>query len=347
MSHWYYHPVALPSSGMAEQARAHQNQLTKPQGSLGYLEEAVIQLAGLQQRAMPELKNIAIAIFAADHGVVAEGVSAYPQVVTAEMVRNFSRGGAAITVLAQQLSASFQVINLGTVAELEDLQNVTDCRIAAGTANFSIEAAMTAEQLQQALSVGCDTVMAFKNTDIFIGGEMGIGNTTSAAALACALLELSPAELVGAGTGLDEQGITHKVEVVTRALALHGEKLTQPLTILQTLGGFEIAALCGSYIACAQKGIPILVDGFISSVAALLACKINPAARAWMLFGHQGAEKGHQQILSALKARPILQLDMRLGEGSGAALALSVLQQACVLHRYMATFDAAGVTDKC
>jgi nicotinate-nucleotide--dimethylbenzimidazole phosphoribosyltransferase len=346
MSHWYYHPVALPSSGMAEQARAHQNQLTKPQGSLGYLEEVVIQLAGLQQRAMPQLNQIAIAIFAADHGVVAKGISAYPQIVTAEMIKNFSRGGAAITVLARQLSAKFQVINLGTIAELDIMPNVTDCRIAAGTANFCETAAMSAEQLQQALSVGCDIVMAYKNLDVFVGGEMGIGNTTSAAALACALLDLSPAELVGAGTGLDAAGIAHKVEVVQRALDLHGEKLTQPLTILQALGGFEIAALCGSYIACAQQGIPMIIDGFISSVAALFACKINPAARAWMLFGHQGAEKGHQRVLAALNARPILQLDMRLGEGSGAALAISVLQQACLLHRDMATFDAAGVTDK-
>lgn len=351
MSHWYYHPVALPSSSMAEQARAHQNRLTKPQGSLGYLEEAVIQLAGLQQRAMPELNNIAIAVFAADHGVVAEGVSLYPQIVTAEMIRNFSRGGAAITVLAKQLQAEFQVINLGTVAALEELPNVRDCRIAAGTKNFCVEAAMTAEQLQQALSVGCDAVsyekgMAYKNIDIFVGGEMGIGNTTSAAALACALLDASPQELAGAGTGLDEKGIAHKCDVITRALALHGEKLNQPLTMLQYLGGFEIAALFGSYIACAQRGIPVLVDGFISSVAALFACKINPAARAWMLFGHQGAEKGHQRILSALNARPLLQLDMRLGEGSGAALAISLLQNACVLHREMATFDAAGVTDK-
>jgi nicotinate-nucleotide--dimethylbenzimidazole phosphoribosyltransferase len=175
---------------------------------------------------------------------------------------------------------------------------------------------------------------------------MGIGNTTSAAALACALLDVSPEELVGAGTGLDEKGIAHKAQVVTRALALYSEKLNQPLSILQTLGGFEIAALVGSYIACAQRGTPVLVDGFISSVAALFACKINPPARAWMLFGHQGAEKGHQRILSALHARPLLQLDMRLGEGSGAALAVSVLQNACLLHREMATFVDAGVTDK-
>jgi nicotinate-nucleotide--dimethylbenzimidazole phosphoribosyltransferase len=346
MSHWYFHPVALPSASMAEQARQYQNQLTKPQGSLGYLEELVIQLAGLQQRAMPALDKIAIAVFAADHGVVAEGVSAYPQAVTAEMVRNFSRGGAAIAVLAKQLNAAFQVINLGTVLPLEVLPNVNDCRIAAGTQNFANNAAMTAEQLQQALAVGRDTVLAAEKTELFIGGEMGIGNTTSAAALACALLNVSPQELVGAGTGLDQHGIAHKITVVERTLALHAEKLTQPLTILQTLGGFEIAALVGSYIACAQQGIPALVDGFISSVAALFACRLNPSVRPWLLFAHQSAEKGHQRVLAALNARPILQLDMRLGEGSGAALAVSLLQNACVLHRDMATFAAAGVTDK-
>jgi nicotinate-nucleotide--dimethylbenzimidazole phosphoribosyltransferase len=346
MSHWYFHPVALSSGSSAEQAREHQNQLTKPQGSLGYLENMVIQLAGLQQRVLPAVDNIAIRIFAADHGIVAENISAYPQSVTAEMVKNFSRGGAAITVLAKQLQADFQVINLGTIEALEELPHVVDRRITAGTQNFINEPAMTPEQLQQALLIGRESVIALEKTDIFVGGEMGIGNTTSAAALACALLGIPAQELAGAGTGLDEKGIEHKIAVVNHALDIHANKLSQPLMILQYFGGFEIAALSGAYIACAQQGIPAIVDGFISSVAALFACRLNPAVRPWLLFAHQSAEKGHQQILTALNARPIFQLDMRLGEGSGAALAISVLQQACLLHRNMATFVGAGVTNK-
>jgi len=343
---WLSEPTAPLNEPSRQAAQTRHNQLTKPPGSLGRLEEIVIQLAAMQGSTRPTLDYPWITIFAADHGVAAEGISIFPQSVTLEMVRNFARGGAAICVLAQQLNATFEIINLGTVEDDESLQEVRHQRIAPGTANFTRQPAMTVGQLAEALNAGRQAAVraAGSGCQILIGGEMGIGNTTSASALACALTGVPAEQLVGPGTGLDQNGINHKCAVIQRALNLH--RIDDPLEALRRLGGFEIAALTGSYIACAQKGIPALVDGFISSVAALVAISINKAVREWLLFAHKSAEPGHLRVLEALKAEPLLDIGMRLGEGSGAATALPLLRLACALHNDMATFAEAGVSEK-
>ena len=347
-TNWLAQPCAALNETARVAALARQGQLTKPPGSLGQLEAIAVQLAALQGTNNPQIERIHIRVFAADHGVACEGVSVFPQAVTAEMVRNFARGGAAISVLAKQLNAWLEVINLGTVSPVEPLENVHDERIAAGTANFAQSPAMTETQLAAALQAGRTAVLRAKQdgAQLFIGGEMGIANTTSASAIACALLQESPQMLAGPGTGLDSKGVTHKAAVIRRALDLHRANLTQPLDVLRHVGGFEIAALAGAYLAAAQNGVPILVDGFISSVAALTAARFNPEARNWMLFAHVSAEPGHQRVLAALDAQPMLQLGMRLGEGSGAAMAVPLLRLACALHNNMATFAEAGVSGK-
>lgn len=345
--HFLKTTVKAPNQTFFTRASQHQNKLTKPPGSLGQLESLATQLASLQETNTPKIENILIRIFAADHGVTEEGVSAFPQAVTAEMIKNFSAGGAAISVLSKSLNANFGVINLGTVAPLPPLNQVIDQRIDAGTQNFCKTTAMSEEQLEEAILAGRDLILSEKETgtlDLFIGGEMGIGNTTSASALACALLKQPTSALVGKGTGVDDAGIQRKTHAIETALTLHNAMVASPLSCLQALGGFEIAGLVGASLACAQEGIPILVDGFISSVAALVAVELNPSIRPWLFFSHCSAEAGHAAILQHLNAHPLLNLNMRLGEASGAAVAVPLLKMACDLHNNMATFEQAGVS---
>jgi len=349
MTHSWWRDACQPVDAAAmTQATERQRQLTKPAGSLGQLETLAIRLAGLQGRERPRLEQVAIAVFAGDHGVVAEGVSAYPQSVTGQMLGNFVAGGAAISVLARQLQAHLEVVDLGTVDPTLTLPGVRHLRLGAGTANFTRQPAMTEAQMNAALQAGHDSAerAAQTGTQLFIGGEMGIGNTTAAAALASALLGCGAAALSGPGTGLDEAGVRHKAEVIERALTLHALDAQDPWRAAACVGGFELVALAGAYLACAQRGIAVLVDGFICSVAALLAVRLNPACRPWLLFAHHGAEPGHRQVLDALEADPLLALGLRLGEGSGAALAVPLLRLACALHADMATFAEAAVADR-
>jgi nicotinate-nucleotide--dimethylbenzimidazole phosphoribosyltransferase len=339
---WWDAPVAAPSQDAQEAARDRQRQLTKPPGSLGKLEQLAVQFAGWQDRSDPQLDTVAIRVFAGDHGVVAEGVSAFPQAVTVQMIHNFAIGGAAIAVLARHCGASFAVINVGTVAPGPRCNGVVNLDLAPGTANFCTAPAMSESLVLQALESGA--LHTPQSADLFIGGEMGIGNTTSAAALTSALLGLPAETTVGRGTGVDDAGLALKCDVVRRALDLHRTDGMRVLELLRCIGGLEIAALCGAYIACAQRGIPSLVDGYICSAAALVACRLNPGVRAWLLFAHRSAEPGHRHLLQALSAEPLLDLGMHLGEGSGAAVALPLLQSACRLHNEMATFAEAGVS---
>lgn len=343
---WLNDPIAVPDAQAAAQARLRQSQLTKPAGSLGELEALAIRLAGLQGRACPAVDRVHIAVFAADHGVAEEQVSAFPQDVTAQMLDNFAAGGAAISVLACHLGATLEVVDLGTVRHSRARQGVRRERIAASTANLAREPAMTPAQLAAALAAGRAAVYRALAADaeLFIGGEMGIANTTSATALASALLGLAPASLVGPGTGLDAHGVTHKLRVIERALALHAVHCTSPIETLRRLGGFEIAALVGALIVCAQRRLPVLVDGFIVGAAALVATRIAPGIGDWLLYSHCSAEPGHRSVLQALGARALLDLGLRLGEGSGAAVALPLLRIACELHASMATFEQAGVS---
>ncbi|TCO77524.1 nicotinate-nucleotide-dimethylbenzimidazole phosphoribosyltransferase [Plasticicumulans lactativorans] len=344
---WLHHPLPAPSAAAATAAAARQAQLTKPAGALGRLEALALRLAALQGVACPRLERVRIVVFAGDHGVVAEGVSAYPQVVTAEMLRNFARGGAAIAVLARLWGATLEVVNVGTVAPLEALPGVLDRRVGAGTGNLVREPAMSATQLDAALAAGFEAAerAADAAAQLFIGGDMGIGNTTAATALGCALLGCGAAALAGPGTGLDAEGVRRKARLVDAALARAG--VSDPLDALRELGGFELAALAGACLRSAQRGIPVLVDGFIASAAALAARRINPALGDWLLLAHRSAEPGHARLLAALAdggEAPLLDLGLRLGEGSGAAVALPLLQAACALHADMATFDEAGVS---
>lgn len=347
MDDWWRQPCQAISEPHVERARARQAQLTKPPGSLGRLEDLAVQLAGLQATDRPSLERVQVVVFAADHGIAEEGVSAFPQAVTCEMVRNFARGGAAINVLAQTVGAALEVIDVGTALAPEDLAEVRSERIAAGTANFAQQAAMRETQLAQALGSGRDAVSRARDNgaQLLIGGEMGIANTSAATALACVLLQRPAAELTGPGTGLNAKGVYHKAAVIDRALDLHGVTADQPLVALRHVGGFEIAALVGTFIAAAQNGLPVLVDGFIASVAALTATRINPSLADWLLYAHRSAEPGHARVLEALAAQPLLDLGMRLGEGSGAAVALPLLRQALALHNRMATFAEAGVSE--
>ncbi|NWA29145.1 nicotinate-nucleotide--dimethylbenzimidazole phosphoribosyltransferase [Pseudomonas gingeri] len=345
---WWLNPckaIDLQAQGAAFE---RQQQLTKPTGSLGQLEQVAVQLAGLQGRLKPRVDTLWIAIFAGDHGVVAEGVSAYPQEVTGQMLANFVGGGAAISVLARQLGAQLDVNDLGTVTPMLNLPGVRHLQIGAGTANFAQGPAMTEAQGRLALEAGRDSVRRAlaAGTELFIGGEMGIGNTASASAVACALLKCPAALLAGPGTGLDPAGVSHKAQVIERALALHAEHTDDPLQALFRLGGFEIAALAGAYVACAQEGVAALVDGFICTVAAMVAVRLNPECRQWLIFAHRGAERGHRHVLESLLAEPLLDLGLRLGEGSGAALAVPLVRLACDLHGQMATFAEAAVADR-
>ncbi|WP_397455971.1 nicotinate-nucleotide--dimethylbenzimidazole phosphoribosyltransferase [Pseudomonas versuta] len=345
---WWLTPCKPVNHEISMAAAARQQQLTKPAGSLGQLEALAVQLAGLQGRLKPRVDQLWIAIFAGDHGVVAEGVSAYPQAVTGQMLHNFVSGGAAISVLARQLGAQLDVVDLGTVTPMLNLPGVRHLELGAGTANFATGAAMTDSQGLKALQAGRDSVLRAlaAGSELFIGGEMGIGNTTSASAVACALLDYPASHLTGPGTGLDPAGVSHKAQVIDRALAFHDGLLDDPLQTLFRLGGFEIAALTGAYVACAQQGIVALVDGFICTVAAMVAVRLNPQCREWLVFAHRGAEQGHRHVLESLQAQPLLDLGLRLGEGSGAALAVPLVRLACDLHGQMATFAEAAVADR-
>lgn len=344
---WLNDPVVRPDKSITDIARERQKQLTKPAGSLGELESLAVQLATLQGREFPRVDKVRVTVFAGDHGVVASGISAYPQTVTVQMIANFCAGGAAISVLSNALGAELEVVDVGTVVEPDALPGVISHRAGAGTANFHEQDAMTDAQLVVALNAGRSAAIRAQEqgADLFIGGDMGIGNTTAAAALGCALLRAEPDLMAGPGTGLDQRGVAHKAALLREALSRYTRLDERPLEALRCLGGFEIAALAGAYIGCAQAGIPVLVDGYITTAAALVAVRFQPAVREWLLFSHQSAEPGHRTLLNALDAKPLLDLGMRLGEGSGAATAVPLLRAACDLHNRMATFADAGVDE--
>lgn len=339
---WFHQSAKAPNSEAIIAATAHQQVLTKPAGSLGRLEDIAIDFSGWQSTVNPQLDAIQICVFAGDHGVCQQGVSAFPQEVTAQMVFNFLAGGAAISVLAKQHGAQFQVINMGLVNPIDDAENLLNLALAPGTNDFTQDSAMSEQIMRNALAAGRDAVQT--DTQLFIGGDMGIGNTTSASAIYSLVLNQAPEITVGPGTGIDAEGIKTKQQVLYQALNLHADNIDSPLDILAKVGGLEIAGLVGAYIGAAQAGVPILVDGFITTAAALLAERINPSCRAWMLFAHKSAEPAHTLALEELNAQPLLDLGLRLGEGSGSGVAVSLIQSALVLHNQMASFADAGVS---
>ncbi len=350
---WWLEATAKISAQAQQQAQERQNQLTKPQGSLGRLEDVAISLAAMQNQAKPEIQSPHMLVFAADHGIVAQGVAAFPQSVTIAMLANFVSGGAAVATLCKQQNIKLRVINCGTASACERLIGIVHQPIMFGTHDFSQQAAMSAEQALLALTVGKDQVdqAHINGCDFVMLGEMGIGNTSSASCLSALLLDKDVETLTGVGTGMYGEALDHKKKVlvasVKRAQAQFELPISSaPLQALEQVGGLEIAAITGAYIRAAQLGIPCFVDGFITTAAALLAVKINPEVRAWLLFSHHSAEFGHGELLAALDAKPLLHLDMRLGEGSGAAVAFSTVLQALTIHNNMATFAEAAVENK-
>lgn len=338
--------VTPPQQGDYAAAAARQAQLTKPPGSLGALETLGNRLAAMQQRVAPDVSRAAIAIFAADHGVAEEGVSAYPQEVTLGMVHNFLAGGAAINQLAAVSGAELLIVDVGVKGELAAHPGLERAKVAWGTANFSLAPAMTAAACVQAVQTGAAAAQRLTRAgaQLLVGGEIGIANTTSAAALSAWLCRVPPAEVTGRGTGLDAQGLEHKRRVVEKALALHAPDIKTPFDALACLGGLESAALVGFYLQAAATRTPILLDGFIATAAALVAAELAPAAKGYMIASHLSQEQGHRMQLAHLQLEPLFALDLRLGEGSGAALAIPMVQSAAALLANMATFEEAGLS---
>jgi len=344
---WIEQIKPLDRRAMAS-AEERQGRLTKPSGALGRLEQLSIQLAGISGQPRPRIQQKVVVVMAGDHGVTAEGVSAYPQSVTSQMVLNFLAGGAAINVLARQAGARVVVADLGVACPLPTRPDLRNLKVAAGTANMVQEAAMSREQALQAISAGAglsDDEMA-KGLDILGIGEMGIGNTTAAAAIAAVLTGHDVVELVGRGTGLNDAGLLHKIDVVRQALATNRPDAKDAVDVLRKVGGFEIGGLVGAILATAANRRPIMVDGFIATSAAMLAVTLAPNVRPYLFAAHRSAEGGHGLMLAWLGLEPLLALDMRLGEGTGAVLAMQIADAACRLLDEMATFDEAGVDER-
>jgi nicotinate-nucleotide--dimethylbenzimidazole phosphoribosyltransferase len=340
-------PVDRGAAALADQ---HLSSLTKPPASLGYLEEIVRRYAAIRRDGSATKGRGALAVFVADHGIAEEGVSAFPKAVTLEMLRNIAGGGAAISVLARRFGYELRVLDVGVESDTstQPFEGVTYRRIGPGTRNFLKGAAMTREELQRAIEVGIEVAREFADSGVtLIGiGEMGIANSTSATAVISAATGITPAQLAGRGTGLDDAGLRHKIDVIERALERHRDAMHDGLGILAAVGGFEIAAMAGVCLGGAAANVPVVVDGFIATAAASAAIRIAPGLVEHLLFAHRSAEGGHAIVLEALGGRPILDLGMRLGEGTGAALAMSIIESALDLFHQMATFQSAGVSGK-
>jgi nicotinate-nucleotide--dimethylbenzimidazole phosphoribosyltransferase len=312
---------------------------------LGRLEGCSEWLAGLQGSEHPCVERRWLLLFAGDHGVTEEGVSAYRQEVTAKMVYQFVAGGAAVSAIARQHGIQVQVADLGVDHDFLGARGVADKKVRRGTRNLAREAAMTREECQRAIDAGAELVAELGEVDLLAVGEMGIGNSTSAAALAAALLGISASAAVGTGTGVGPSTMQHKIQVVETALALHRDELADPTTALACLGGYEIAGLVGAIEQAARQGLAVVLDGFITGVAALVAIRREPSVAAILMAGHRSAEPAHEAILKALELEPLLELDMRLGVGSGAALAMALVTTACRIDNEMVTFEEAGIED--
>jgi nicotinate-nucleotide--dimethylbenzimidazole phosphoribosyltransferase len=331
-----------------EAARLRQDVLTKPQGSLGRLESLHVQLAGITGNPLPNVERKAVIVMVGDHGVTAEGVSAYPAEVTAQMVLNFVRGGAAINVLAEQAGARVVIVDMGVAADLPADPAIISRPVARGTANMAQGPAMTRVQASEAVAGGIAVVTAeiARGLDLVATGDMGIGNTTASSAIVAAITGKPVAGITGRGTGVDDAGLQRKIAAIEQALSVNRPDATDPLDVLAKVGGFEIAGLVGVILGAAAHRVPVLIDGFISGAAALLATELCPAVRGYLIAAHMSVEIGHRTILERLELLPLVTLDLRLGEGTGAALAMHLVEAACRIPRRMATFTQAGVAER-
>ncbi len=332
----------------AEQAQLRQNTLTKPAGSLGRLETLSIQLAGMRGQPRPSFPRKAVIVMAGDHGVTAEGVSAYPASVTEQMVLNFLHGGAAINVLARQAGARVTVVDMGVAANLDPAPGLVIYKIANGTQNMFKGPAMSRAQAEQSIQAGVEIVEAeiSKGLDLVATGEMGIGNTTPSSAITAIFTELAPGKVTGRGTGVDEAGFRRKVEVIEEALRVNHPDRKDPVDVLSKVGGFEIGGLAGVILGAAAHRVPVILDGFISGAAALLAVELSARVKPFLVASHLSVEAGHRAILEHLGLKALLELDMRLGEGTGAVLAFHLADAAVKTLNEMATFSEAGVSEK-
>ena len=329
-----------------EKAQARQDSLTKPQGSLGRLEELAIKIAGIKAEPLPKIQHKAIVIMAADHGVVAERVSLYPQEVTRQMVFNFLAGGAGINVLARHIGARVAVVDMGVVGGFEPHPALVCKMIDFGTKNMAQGPAMTRQQAIDVLEAGIGVIETeiAKGLDIVGTGDMGIGNTTASSAILAAITGERVEKLTGRGTGIEDKQLAHKVEIIRWALATNRPNPEDPIDVLAKVGGFEIGGLAGVMLGAAAHRIPVVIDGFISGAAALIAVKLSPQAKDYLIASHLSAEAGHKVLLDYLGLVPLLNLGMRLGEGTGAALGIFLAEVAVKILTEMATFDEAGVS---
>jgi nicotinate-nucleotide--dimethylbenzimidazole phosphoribosyltransferase len=336
----------LDRAAMAE-AQSRQDILTKPAGSLGRLEELSIQLAGIQGKASPRIENKAMITMAGDHGVVAEKIGNWPQEVTAQMVENFLRGGAGINVLARQVGARIIFADMGVANDLKTHPQLIIKKVGYGTQNMCLGPAMTDEQAVKAIETGIDIVSTEvdRGLDIVGTGDMGIGNTTASSAICAVMTGKTVKEVTGRGTGLTDEQLTHKVDVINRAMAVNHPDPAKPLEVLARVGGFEIGGLAGVMLGAAAKRIPVVIDGFISGAAALIAAALTPQLKDFIIAAHVSAESGHPAMLKHLGLRPLLDLNMRLGEGTGAALGIFIAEAAARTLNEMASFAEAGVSE--
>jgi len=330
------------------EARMRQDNLTKPQGSLGQLESVSIQIAGIKGNPRPRITHKVIFTLAGDHGVTKDGVSAYPSEVTPQMVYNFLRGGAGISVLARHIGARVVVADLGVASVLERHPDLKDRKVAMGTRNMAVGPAMSREEATRSIEAGLQLVEEelTKGVDILGTGDMGIGNTTASSAITAAITGADVATVTGRGTGLDDKGWKKKVKVIEKALELNRPDPKDAIDVLSKVGGFEIGGIAGVILAGARYRIPVVIDGFISGAAALIAATLSPEVKPYLVASHQSAEQGHRVLLEYLGLKPLLNLDLRLGEGTGAALGIFLVEASLKILDEMATFSEAGVSEK-
>ena len=330
------------------QAQARLDRLTKPIGSLGRLEELAAHYVMITGEMNPKVPRGAVYTFAADHGVTVEGVSAYPSAVTAQMVLNFLCGGAGVNVLARHVGIEVRVVDIGVAFDFESAPGLIQRKVMPGTKNLMVESAMSLAQAEQALHVGIElaTEAAQEGIGLIGTGEMGIGNTTASSAIAAVMTGRSVAEVTGRGTGIDDAGHARKIDVIQHALALHRLDSTHAMEVLAKVGGLEIAGLAGLMLGAAAARIPVVLDGFIAGAAALIAVGLQPRCKDYLIASHQSVERGHRAILDHLGLKPLLDLDLRLGEGTGACLGMSLVFAAIKILTEMATFDEAGVSER-
>ncbi|GAB6180945.1 nicotinate-nucleotide--dimethylbenzimidazole phosphoribosyltransferase [Desulfotomaculum defluvii] len=340
--------IQVPDQSCEEQARQRLDRLTKPPGSLGILEEIAWRIAGIQRLPLPKLPQEKVSlVLAGDHGVAAEGVSAFPQEVTPQMIFNFLQGGAGINVLARQAGARVVVADVGVTGPPLEKEGLISCRVKSGTDNFTLGPAMSREEAIESIEAGITLLhQQVKERPALVGiGEVGIGNTTPSAAILAALTGVAPEEITGRGTGIDDKGLQHKIEVIKRGLAVNLPDANDGLDVLSKVGGLEIGAMAGVILGCAAAGIPVVLDGFISGAAAMLAIALAPLSRKFMFASHVSEEPGHRIMMQKLELKPILHMEMRLGEGTGAALAFPIIESALRIINEMATFAEAGVSE--